>query len=96
MREAWLYIMSNHKNGPLYVGVTNNIVRRATEHRTGAVKGFTTRHGLRRLVYLERHESVAAAIQRETTIKGWSRAWKVRLINSINPNWNDLYETIQA
>jgi putative endonuclease len=96
MGEAWLYIMSNRKNGILYAGVTNNIVRRATEHRTGAVKGFTTRHKLDRLVYLERHESIAAAIQRETTIKGWSRAWKVRLINSINPNWNDLYETIQA
>jgi putative endonuclease len=96
MTDAWLYIMSNRKNGTLYVGVTNNIARRAWEHRTGAVKGFTSRYKLTRLVYVERHDTIEAAIQRETTVKSWPRAWKVRLINSVNADWNDLYETLHA
>lgn len=96
MKDAWLYIMSNRKNGTLYVGVTNNIARRAWEHRTGAVKGFTSRYKLIRLVYVERHDTIEAAIQRETTVKSWSRAWKVRLINSVNADWSDLYETLHV
>ena len=92
-KGGWVYIVTNQPNGVLYLGVTSDIVRRIGEHRSGAIDGFTRRHGLKRLVYTERHEDIRFAIQREKTVKHWSRAWKVRLINSINPEWNDLYET---
>jgi putative endonuclease len=91
---AFVYIMTNRPNGILYVGVTNDIARRAFEHREGLIAGFTKRYGLHRLVYVEQYDSIAQAIQREHTIKHWSRAWKVRLIVAANPNWDDLYETL--
>ncbi len=88
---AWLYIMTNRPNGTLYVGVTSNLPRRAFEHREGLVDGFTKRYGLKRLVYMERHEDIGTAIKREKAMKHWPRAWKVRLIVAHNPNWDDLY-----
>ena len=94
MKGGWVYIMTNRPNGTLYVGVTNDLARRAWAHREGLADGFTKRHGLRRLVYAEAHETIEAAIQREKNIKHWSRAWKVRLILDTNPDWNDLYETL--
>ena len=95
MRGGWVYIMTNAPNGTLYVGVTSDIARRAWEHRQGVVDGFTKRYGLKRLVYLERHEDIEMAIRREKRLKHWPRAWKVRLINEENPAWDDLYETLQ-
>ena len=94
MREAWVYILTNKPNGILYLGVTSNLQRRILEHREGIVLGFTKRYGLKRLVYVERHSTIVAAIQREKNMKHWSRTWKVRLILASNPNWDDLYETI--
>ncbi len=94
MRGGWVYIMTNRPNGTLYVGVTGNIARRAWEHREGLVEGFTKRYGLKRLVYAERHDDIAAAIQREKTMKHWPRAWKVNLILNQNPAWDDLGETL--
>ncbi len=94
MWRAFVYIMTNKPNGILYVGVTNDIARRAWEHREGIIPGFTKRYGLKRLVWYEPHSSIVAAIQREKNIKHWSRAWKVRVILAANPNWDDLYETI--
>ena len=94
MRGGWVYIMTNRANGTLYLGVTSDIARRAWEHREGVAEGFTRRYGLKRLVYVERHEDIAAAIQREKTLKHWPRAWKVNLILERNPGWNDLYETL--
>ncbi|MBL28283.1 MAG: excinuclease ABC subunit C [Rhodospirillaceae bacterium] len=91
---AWVYIMTNRRDGTLYVGVTSDIHRRAWEHRQGIVPGFTKRYGLKRLVYVEPHDSVAAAIQREKSIKTWPRAWKVRLIHGVNPDWDDLYDSL--
>jgi putative endonuclease len=91
-RGGWGYIMTNRPNGTLYVGVTNDIARRAFEHWTGAVPGFTKRYGLRRLVHVERHEEILPAIQREKNIKDWPRAWKIRLILGQNPDWEDLYD----
>ena len=85
MRGGFVYIMTNRPNGTLYVGVTNDIARRAYEHRHGLISGFTKRYGLKRLVYAEPHESIVAAIQREKTMKHWPRAWKVRLILGANP-----------
>jgi len=85
--------MTNRPNGTLCVGVTNDIARRAYEHRTGA-SGFTQRYGLSRLLYAEPHEEITGAIQRETNIKKWPRAWKVRLIHGINPDWRDVYDEL--
>jgi len=86
--------MTNGRNGVLYAGVTSNLPRRALEHREGLVKGFTKRYGLKRLVYYEQFDHIRDAIQREKTIKHWPRAWKVRLIHSMNPDWDDLYDTL--
>jgi putative endonuclease len=82
--------MTNRPNGTLYIGVTNDIARRVYGHRTDA-SGFTQRYGLFRLIFVDRHEEIVAAIQRETNIKKWPLAWKVRLIDGINPEWRDLY-----
>jgi putative endonuclease len=94
MESGWLYIMTNRPNGTLYVGVTDNLPRRAWEHRTGAIEGFTKRYGLKRLVYAERHDDIREARRREKALKGWRRAWKVRLIHGVNPDWTDLYDTL--
>jgi len=94
MKGGWVYLVTDKPNGTLYLGVTSNIARRAWEHREGVIEGFTKRYGLKRLVYMERHEEIATAIQREKLIKHWRRDWKVRLIHSINPDWADLYDTL--
>jgi putative endonuclease len=90
----FVYLMTNKPYGTLYVGVTNDLLRRAFEHRNRLVAGFTNEHGLHRLVWYEAHEDVTAAITREKLIKKWRRDWKVNLIQAMNPDWNDLYETI--
>ena len=90
MPAGWIYIMTNRPNGTLYVGVTSDLTRRVGEHQTQAGSAFTTRYGLDRLVYSETHGDMLTAIQREKTIKHWPRAWKVRLIVSSNPDWEDL------
>ena len=84
-------MMTNRPNGTLYVGVTSDLARRVQEHREGQVDGFTKRHGLKSLVYAEYHEDMRAAIQREKNSKHWTRAWKVRLIQVVNPGWDYLY-----
>ena len=90
---AWLYIMTNRPNGTLYIGVTTTITTRAWQ-QTGAVRGFTKKYGLTRLVYIETHDSIGEAIRREKTLKTWRRAWKVRLITDANPNRDDLYDSL--
>ena len=94
MAGGYVYFMTDRANGILYVGVTNDLVRRVFEHRSGFVAGFTKRYGLKRLVYFEKYETIQDAIQREHNVKHWSRAWKVRLIVASNPDWDDLFETI--
>jgi putative endonuclease len=94
MSGGRVYIMTNRPNGTLYTGVTSDIARRAWEHREGLVKGFTQRYGLKRLVYMEFHENIRDAIQREKTMKHYSRAWKAQLIVEANPDWRDLYEDL--
>ncbi len=81
-------------NGTLYTGVTSNIARRAWEHREGVIEGFTKKYGLTRIVYAERHDDIRTAIQREKTIKHWTRTWKVALILETNPSWGDLYNLL--
>ncbi|MGE4220641.1 MAG: GIY-YIG nuclease family protein [Alphaproteobacteria bacterium] len=94
MQGGWVYVMTNRPYGTLYVGVTSDLPRRVWEHREGLVDGFTKRYGLKRLVYAERHDGIARAIQREKTVKHWPRAWKVALIEADNPDWCDLLETL--
>ena len=94
IREPCVYIMSNKPNGTLYVGVTSNLHARAWQHRTGAVPGFTSRYGLTKLVWYERHEQMAEAINREKQLKAGNRAGKIRLIEESNPHWNDLYTSL--
>ncbi|HXN66236.1 MAG TPA: GIY-YIG nuclease family protein [Bradyrhizobium sp.] len=94
MAGRYVYILTNRPNGILYVGVTNDLVRRVFEHRSGFVEGFTKRYGLKRLVYFEKFDDIRDAIQREHNMKHWPRAWKVRKIVVDNPNWDDLDPTI--
>ena len=96
MRGGWVYIMTNHPDGVLYTGVTSNLARRAFEHRTGSIDGFTRRYGLKHLVLSELYEDIRDAIQRERNMKHWPRAWKVRLIHAANPDWRDLYNDLNA
>ena len=93
-KEWWVYMLAGRHHGTLYVGVTNNLVRRVWEHREGLADGFTKKHGVKRLVWYEAHSSPGAAIQREKRLKRWHRNWKIRLIEEENLFWNDLYESI--
>jgi putative endonuclease len=95
-KGGYIYILSNRPNGILYLGVTNDLIRRVFEHREGVVKGFSKAYGLKRLVYYEQYDDIRIAIQRERTMKHWPRAWKVRLINGFNRAWDDLYPALAA
>jgi putative endonuclease len=90
----WVYILASKAGGALYIGVTNDLVRRVYEHREGLVESFTKRYGIKTLVYFEPHETIAAALQREKNINHWSREWKIDLIVASNPDWRDLCEDI--
>ena len=93
-RQFYVYMMTNAPYGTLYVGITNDLVRRAWEHREGLVDGFTKKHGLHRLVWYEQHATAYDAISREKLIKKWHRDWKVNLIQALNPEWEDLFEQV--
>jgi putative endonuclease len=90
----FVYIMASKRNGTLNVGVTNDLARRVHEHRIGAVDGFTKKHNVKRLVWYETHSDVEVAIAREKTIKRWPRRYKLNVIEQMNPDWDDLYETL--
>ena len=94
MRNPCVYIVASRRNGTLYVGVTSNIGRRAWEHRTGAIEGFTRRYGCKLLVWMEAHERMDEAIAREKQIKSGSRKDKLALIERENPQWRDLFERL--
>lgn len=90
----WVYIVTNKPFGTLYVGMTNDVVHRAYQHRESLVDGFTKRYGLKMLVYYEEHATALEAIQREKNIKHWPRVWKADLIRRMNPEWLDLFDDI--
>ncbi len=92
--SSFVYIMTNKRDGTLYIGVTSNLSRRIHEHRTEQVKGFTAQYGLHGLVYYEAFDDIRIAIQREKTLKHWPREWKLSLIHDLNPDWDDFYETL--
>jgi putative endonuclease len=89
-----VYILTNRRNGTLYLGVTGDLARRVDQHKSRAMPGFASRYGLDRLVWFETHSEVIEAIAREKQIKGWNRAWKIRLIESGNPDWAELDATL--
>ncbi len=89
-----VYILSSQRNGTLYVGVTDNLVRRIWEHKNQMIDGFTKKYEVHHLVYYEIHSNPESAITREKQIKKWNRAWKIKLIEEKNPEWKDLYKNI--
>lgn len=94
VKQFYVYILANKTNGTLYVGVTSDLVKRTWEHKTEITGGFTKKHKLKTLVYFEVFSDPENAIKREKKIKKWPRQWKLNIINNLNPEWNDLYETI--
>ena len=97
MEKTYLVnILASALGGTLYIGVTNNLARRIYEHRMGLADGFTKKYGIHRLVYFEQYNDIEIAIQREKRLKKWNRAWKIRLIEEANPNWDDLYPQIAS
>jgi putative endonuclease len=92
----FVYLLASRKHGTLYLGVTNNLARRVSEHKSKAISGFTKKYGVDRLVWFETHDDPAAAITREKIVKKWRRDWKIRLIEGQNPDWHDLFRTIAS
>jgi putative endonuclease len=92
MKEPCVYIVASKRNGVLYIGVTGDLSGRMAEHDQALMDGFTKRYGVKLLVYYEFHDSFDEAIRRETQLKKWKRAWKVRLIESMNPEWANLFD----
>ena len=90
MTQYYVYILSNKRHGTLYIGATNNLQNRLENHKTGAVTGFSKRYGLNKLVYYEVLEDFYESRQREKKLKAWRREWKLKLIETKNPDWNDL------
>jgi putative endonuclease len=90
----YVYLLASERNGTLYVGVTNDLIRRVYEHKIKVVRGFTEQYGIDRPVWFETYDDPAHAIAREKDIKKWRRAWKLRLIEQSNPQWVDLYDQI--
>ena len=93
-KEPAVYILSNGKNGTLYIGVTSDIVKRVYQHKCDLVDGFSKKYQTHMLVYYEIHSSMESAILREKQLKRWERQWKIRIINKSNPEWNDLYSVL--
>ena len=94
-REGWVYMLASKRNGTLYLGVTSDIATRLEQHRSGAVAGFARKYACRNLVWLERHDDIQDARQRELRMKKWKRAWKLELIEKDNPQWRDLSDRIE-
>ena len=93
-RPGFVYIMASQRNGTIYIGVTNDLLARAYHHREELIPGFTKRYGCKLLVWYEAHDDVQDARARERQMKKWERAWKLRLIEEMNPDWNDLFEAL--
>jgi putative endonuclease len=93
-RQPAVYLLASGRNGTLYIGVTSDLVKRVWQHREHVVKGFTDTYGATRLVWYESHGTMESAIQREKRLKKWNRAWKLALIEAMNPCWEDLWPSI--
>ena len=91
---GYVYIMATRRYGTIYTGVTSDLPRRVWEHKTGVLPGFSKRYKIHDLVWYETHDRIEAAIQREHNMKHWPRRWKTALIDAMNPDWDDLYQTL--
>ncbi len=94
MKSYYVYILASGKYGTLYIGVTDELYRRIPEHKEGTNEGFTKKYKVNQLVYFEQTESINTGIEREKQLKKWKRDWKIRLIESVNPEWKDLYDEL--
>ena len=94
MKKGYVYILTNEKNGTLYVGVTSDLVKRIWQHKNKFVEGFSQKYDLDKLVYYEVFDDIENAIEHEKKLKNWHRQWKINLINQKNPDWVDLYDDI--
>ncbi len=91
-KEYFIYILASKRNGTLYIGVTNDLLKRVYQHNEKLVSGFTHKYNVKILVYYEKYSDIYSAIEREKKLKKWRRQWKINLIESVNPHWNDLYD----
>ena len=91
MSQYYVYILASKTYGTLYIGVTNDLIKRVHQHKSEVIAGFTKKYGVHKLVYYETHSDVNAAITREEQMKKWNRQWKINLIEEMNPEWKDLY-----
>jgi putative endonuclease len=91
MKNYYVYILASKKNGTLYIGFTDNLIKRVWQHKNKVVEGFTKKYGVNKLVYFETSDCRDSVLQREKQIKKWNRAWKIRMIQETNPDWKDLY-----
>jgi putative endonuclease len=94
MKSYYVYILASQRNGTLYIGVTNDLIKRVHEHKYNLVAGFTKKYNVHLLVYFEQSDNIESAINREKQIKKWNRKWKLELIEKKNPTWRDLYEDL--
>lgn len=94
MTKYYVYIITNKKDGTLYIGRTENIVKRIYEHKNGLMAGFSKKYNLKMLIHVESYENKDDAAHREKSMKAWKRQWKIELIENNNPNWQDLYNQI--
>ncbi len=92
MKNYYVYILASKRNGTLYIGMTNDLIRRVNEHKNDLIEGFTKKYGVHKLVYFEQTSDIESAIQREKRLKKWNRQWKLDLIEKENPEWKDLYD----
>ena len=92
--DFWVYILFDERAKATYIGVTNDLERRVIEHKMGLVDGYTKKHGIDKLAYFEHYNYINDAIAREKVLKKWNRTWKYRLIETMNPNWVDLAESV--
>lgn len=94
MKQYFVYILAKERNGTFYVGITSDLRRRVYEHKNNLADGFTKKYSIHNLVYFEIHDDPENAIRREKRLKKWNRTWKMRIIEEMNPDWNDLYDDI--
>jgi putative endonuclease len=95
-KGGFVYILASRKNGTLYIGVTSNLIQRVYQHRNHLVPGFTDKYKVNKLVYFEKYDEITGAISREKQLKNWQRSWKIVLIEKTNPDWDDLYDNLDA
>jgi putative endonuclease len=93
-KRHFVYLLASKRNGTLYLGVTSDLANRTWQHKSDLIEGFTKKYGVHLLVWFEEHNDIRDAIDREKQIKGWNRAWKIKLIEKRNPQWLDLYEDV--